>query len=77
MLSVDMDDDVLTGTDIKFCVLSQYNLAYDGKGQARAHIMKDSATTKEFRGHLLGKTSDGVGAIQCADVLNYTRNQVN
>ena len=53
--SVDTDDDKSRGTDIKLCVLSQYNLVYGGKGQACACVMKDSATIKEFGEHVTEK----------------------
>ena len=68
----DSDDDSHK-TDIKFRVLSDYQLVYGGRGQACARVMNDAATITDVAVHVTDRIIDVADGMICEDVLNYRR----
>ena len=60
-------------TDIKFRVLSDYELVYGGSGKACARIMKNAKTITDVGGHVTEQTIACSGGMILKDVFNYRR----
>ena len=71
--SGDDSDDESRTTDIKFRILSDYQLVYGGSGKACARVVNDAATLKDFAEHVTEKTIARAGGMMCKDVFNYRR----
>ena len=64
-------DDESRQTDIKFRVLSDYQLVYGGSGQVCARIMKDAATITDVGVHVTDQTIAGAGGMIWEYMFNY------